>query len=378
MSQLGSTARDRRAYASLLTLGVVDAAAYSVIGPVLPVIAEENDASPSTMGAFAAVFPLVMLVGLAVSGHQIRHGRLRHVLGVSLALLAVGAGAFVVTSDLTVLFVARAVMGLGSGGLWMGVTFRTLEYWPGREYRCMSRIYAAYSVGALVGPALGALPGSHLPFAAYLAVLLMVSPLLHFLPEPLAPRPYVTDHSWRRLPGFWYAAGGIMLGMLAVGMVDGVLPLHFSTLLSQTQIGVAYVATAVVTAVAAVASGHLRPGVALLLGGVAMTLGVTGAGATTAVTAWLVALALIGFGGGAAQTGSTGVLLEEIPTDRIVSAMTVWSQLGIMGYFIAPAVGGPMAEHLGYASLGLVPLALGALTLALGVVAQRADRPVRP
>jgi len=91
-----------------------------------------------------------------------------------------------------------------------------------------------------------------------------------------------------------------------------------------------------------------------------------------------VALALIGFGGGAAQTGSTGVLLEEIPTDRIVSAMTVWSQLGIMGYFIAPAVGGPMAEHLGYASLGLVPLALGALTLALGVVAQRADRPVRP
>ena len=374
MNQVGTSSRERRAYATLLTLGVVDAAAYSIVGPVLPVIADESGASATTMGAFAAVFPLVMLIGLAVSGHQIRHGRLRHVLGVSIVLLAVGSVVFVVTSDLAWLFVARAVMGLGSGGLWMGITFRTLEYWPGQEYRCMSRVYAAYSVGALVGPALGALPGSHLPFAAYLVVLLAVSPLLHFLPEPTQPRSYVTDHSWRREPGFWYAATGIMLGMLAIGMVDGVLPLHFATQLSQTQIGLVYVGTAVVTAAAAIGSGHIRPPLALLLGGVAMTIGITGAGASVVVVVWLVALVFIGFGAGSAQTGSTGVLLEQIPTERIVSAMTVWSQLGIMGYFIAPAVGGPLAENYGYAALGLVPLALGLVTLVLAGVTKRSQR----
>ena len=46
-------------------------------------------------------------------------------------------------------------MGVGSGGIWIGVTFDTLERWPGQEYLCMSRVFAAYSVGGLIGPALG-------------------------------------------------------------------------------------------------------------------------------------------------------------------------------------------------------------------------------
>jgi MFS family permease len=58
------------------------------------------------------------------------------------------------------LFAARALMGLGSGGLWIGVSFATPAYWPGQQYLCMSRIYAAYSAGALLGPALGALGGT--------------------------------------------------------------------------------------------------------------------------------------------------------------------------------------------------------------------------
>ena len=105
-----------------------------------------------------------------------------------------------------------------------------------------------------------------------------------------------------------------------------------------------------------------------------MTIGITGAGASVVVVVWLVALVFIGFGAGSAQTGSTGVLLEQIPTERIVSAMTVWSQLGIMGYFIAPAVGGPLAENYGYAALGLVPLALGVVTLVLAGVTKRSQR----
>ena len=54
-------------------------------------------------------------------------------------------------------------MGLGSGALWMGVTFAALERSPGDEYAGMSRVLAAYSVGGLVGPALGALGGVRSP-----------------------------------------------------------------------------------------------------------------------------------------------------------------------------------------------------------------------
>jgi hypothetical protein len=51
----------------------------------------------------------------------------------------------------------------------------------------------------------------------------------------------------------------------------------------------------------------------------------------------MLVLVLIGLGAGAAQTGATGLLLAAVPTARIVTAMVVWSQLGILGYLAAPA-----------------------------------------
>jgi hypothetical protein len=41
----------------------------------------------------------------------------------------------------------------------------------------MSRIYAAYSIGALIGPGLATLPGIHAPFGAYVVLLLLYAPL---------------------------------------------------------------------------------------------------------------------------------------------------------------------------------------------------------
>ena len=55
------------------------------------------------------------------------------------------------------------------------------------------------------------------------------------------------------------------------------------------------------------------------------------------------------------------------PHQRIVTAMVAWSQLGILGYLVGPAVGGVLAEHLGYAAPGPLPAATG---LALAALAQ--------
>jgi hypothetical protein len=35
--------------------------------------------------------------------------------------------------------------------------------------------------------------------------------------------------------------------------------------------------------------------------------------------------------------------------------MVVWSQLGIVGYFIGSIAGGAIAEGLGFSAIGLVP-----------------------
>jgi hypothetical protein len=93
------------------------------------------------------------------------------------------------------------------------------------------------------------------------------------------------------------------------------------------------------------------------------------------VTAWLVALAAVGLGAGATETGSTGILLESVPTTRIVTAMVVWSQIGMIGYLVAPAIGAPLAEAYGFGTVGLVPL-VGALgVVVVGVVVWARRRP---
>jgi MFS family permease len=70
----------------------------------------------------------------------------------------------------------------------------------------------------------------------------------------------------------------------------------------------------------------------------------------------VVVAVLFGLGVGAGEAGSLGVLLESIGVDRIVLAMVVWSQIWAIGYLVGPAIGGGVAEALGYGALGLVPL----------------------
>ena len=145
------------AYPLLLALGALDATGYSVIVPVAPAIADATGAGPATIGLLVASFPAGMVGGFALAGWLVRRLGARALLCGSLALVALGALGFVLGDSLAVYFPSRLVMGVGSGGIWIGVTFDTLERWPGQEYLCMSRVFAAYSVGGLIGPALGAL-----------------------------------------------------------------------------------------------------------------------------------------------------------------------------------------------------------------------------
>jgi MFS family permease len=165
-----------------------------------------------------------------------------------------------------------------------------------------------------------------------------------------------------------------MFAMMAPGMLDGVLPLHFAGRLSQSQIGGAYAATALLIAVAAMVAARLRPVAAMACGGVAIIAGITLAGTTGSLPAWLLALAVIGLGCGATETGATGALLEAVPTERIVTAMVVWSQIGMVGYLLAPGVGAPLAQAFGFGSVAAVPLAAAAVLFAVGVFARRGSR----
>jgi len=355
---------ERLPYLALLGLGTLDAAGYSVIVPVTPAIAAATGAGPALIGALVASFPAGMLVGFSLAGQGVRRQRPTAVLLGALVLLALGSLGFVLGGGLPAYFAARLAMGLGSGGLWIAITFATLERWPGQEYLCMSRLYAAYSVGGLVGPALGAIGGVRGPFLAYLALVVLAMPLVVAVGTPPRRRRFEADRSVLRLPGFWLACVGVLFAILALGLVEGVLPLRVAAWLRQAQIGWLYVGMALLLAASAVTAGRVAPRRAVAAGMVLVTAGVAVAGVAGTLPLFMAGLALAAVGGGLGETGATGVLLETVAPERIVTAMVLWSQLGIVGYLAGPVVGGAVAEAFGFQAVGLVPLAVAVALLA--------------
>ena len=328
-----------------------------MIVPVAPAIADATGSGPATIGLLVASFPAGMIGGFALAGWLVRRFGARVLLCGSLVLVAVGALGFVLGDSLAVYFPARLLMGVGSGGLWIGVTFDTLERWPGQEYLCMSRVYAAYSVGGLVGPALGVFGGVRGPFLAYLALILLALPLVLFVAAPATRRDFAPDRTALRSRSFLVASVSILFAVLALGVLEGVLPLHFAADLSQAEIGALYVGASLVLAVSAGVSAGMRPQPLVLAASALAVTGITLAGVASSVPLWIVALLVATAGIGLANTGSLGLLVEAVPVERIVTAMVVWSQVGIVGYMLGPLLGGLVAGGLGYAYVGLVPAA---------------------
>jgi len=100
------------AYLTLLALGALDAAGYSVIAPVVPEIAATTSATPALIGLLIATFPAGMVLGFAAAGAGVKRDRTRLVIASGLVLIAIGSAGFVLGEGLAAYFAARLVMGL--------------------------------------------------------------------------------------------------------------------------------------------------------------------------------------------------------------------------------------------------------------------------
>ena len=173
----------------------------------------------------------------------------------------------------------------------------------------MSRVFAAYSVGGLVGPALGAIGGIRGPFAAYLLLAGIGLLVARAVSAPVKRRAFEPDRAALRLRGFWVASAGVLFAVLGLGIVEGVLPLHLATRLTQAEIGALYIGMSLVVSASAAAAGSLRPRPILVASTVLVVAGLAAAGAVTNIPIWLLALTLAGAGIGLAGFGRA--LLHE-------------------------------------------------------------------
>jgi MFS family permease len=308
------------------------------------------------MGVLVASFAVGQMIGYPLAGRVLQRRHALAVLLASLALIVLGDLGFIFGETLGVYFPARLLQGIGAGGLWIGTAFAIIERYPGEEYKRLTGILAAYGIGAIAGPAIGGVGGIRAPFALHLVLVTVVTLALVAIGTAKEPVKFGSDRAALRTPGFWLASAGILMVSLTLGTFDGPIPLHFAEQLSQAQIAALYVLAALVSSASATLAGRASPRPVLAAATVLMTLAIALGGATEMVGLWVLVAVLLGVGLGAGEAGSLGVLLESIGVDRIVLAMVVWSQVWAVGYLVGPAVGGGVAEALGYGALGLVPL----------------------
>jgi MFS family permease len=352
------------AYLILLGLAALDSAGYSIIAPVVPEIGDATGFGPGVMGALVASFAVGQLIGYPLAGRMLQRKHAVAVLLASLALVIIGDLAFILGDSLGVYFPARLLQGIGAGGLWIGVSFAILERYPGEEYRRLTGVLAAYGLGAIAGPAIGGAGGIRTPFVLHLVLVTAAALALLVVGAPKEQVRFGSDRAALRTPGFFLASAGILMVALALGTFDGPLPLHFAEQLSQAEIAGLYVLAAVIASVCAALAGRLAPRPVLVFATAVMTFSLALGGLTETVGLWILAVVLVGMGIGWGESGALGVLLESIGLERIVLAMVVWSQVWAIGYLVGPAIGGAVAEALGYGALGLVPLAASMLVVA--------------
>lgn len=363
-----TTRSPRWPFAALVYLAALDAVGFGVIAPVLTAIEDETGSSALTLGTLVGVFAIGQALGFPLGTMLARRFGTPGALYGAIALLIAGTLAFVLFDGLAVWFPARAVMGLGSGALWIGTVLATVEHFPGNEYRRLTGVMAAYGLGGIAGPAFGALPGTHLPFAAYV-VTLAIAPLAVAVMGPAAaPQTHTPDWSPLRRRGFLLSSASILALAVALGLLDGTIPLHLDELLDQSEIGFLYVAAAIAVSVATLAAGRVDPRRVAVTGPLVCAVGIGVVAASDSLAIWILGLAVAAAGLGMGQAGSMGVFLDAAGDAAIASVLVVWSLIWSGGYVLGPVLGGGWVDAFGFTTLIVVP---GVFALAVFATARR-------
>lgn len=165
-----------RALLPLLAITFVDVLGFTLLIPLLPFYAEHFGASPSTVGAIYATVAACSLVSSPFWGRlSDRIGRKGVLMAAQIAaflgfvLLASGGALWTV-------FLARAVEGLGGGGLGVTQAYVTDVTTPQQRARAFGLVGATFGLGFLIGPAMAGVLvrfGYRVPFAVAAALALL-------------------------------------------------------------------------------------------------------------------------------------------------------------------------------------------------------------
>ncbi|HEU4402279.1 MAG TPA: MFS transporter [Candidatus Polarisedimenticolia bacterium] len=362
--------------ASATTLALtmfVEAVGYGVVAPTLPFLARQAGAGETRIGFLVGLYAAVgLLVSIPFGVLANRHGR-RTLILVGLACLAVASLGYVVAVSYPWLLVARCVQGLGASAIWVGSLTVAADLTPSASMgRALSLITGSWSLGFVVGPALGGIGSVRFPFILYamLSATALVAGLIG-LPETGRVGTRTTLAGILRVlrrPAVLASAAATVALSFYYGTVEAFLPLMVSQVgVKRAEIGLLFA----VAAMPAVVLPRLSGQIADRIGDVRLIVGGLLFGATLNAVFLLLfgrvplwgLFFLVGMVEVLVYVPAVALLNRGVSREERIFATGSHSYAFSSGFFLGPLIGGMLIPLGGY------PLMFGALsaTMLLGI-----------
>ena len=366
----------------VFTTVLIDLIGFGIVLPILPLWAEEFGASPVEIGVITASYAVMQVLFAPVLGRlSDRHGRrpviLLSLVGTVVAFLMVGFA-----QGLLVIFLARVLQGIAGASYAAAQAYVADVTTPAERAHGMGLIGAAFGLGFLLGPAIGALFAVIDPrapfFAAAALALANLAIAYRRLPESVVPGTAPAERpgfaalrralASRRIgPLVWltFIANFAFIGMETTFALFGAHRFGYGMVamgLLFAYIGVlaAFSQGLLVRRVVARA-GEWR---VMLVGLAGTAAGLLLMAASHALWLLLVALALLAVGSGLVFATTTALISLAAGDGEQGTMLGLTASVGAVARVAAPLAGGVLFQHVDLAA----PLVVGGILFALCAV----------
>ena len=377
----------------------IDLIGFGIIIPLLPTFAEHFGAGGFLVGLLVMSYSLMQFFFTPFWGRLSDNVGRRPILLISLTASAAGYLIWGFAGSLWMLFLSRMVAGFGNANIAVAQAYIADVTTPENRAKGMGLVGAAFGLGFVLGPALGALcvGKGAIHIAGFLAAGFSILDLVltfFFLPEPERRSQAGHERFVMRPEFYWQVLTNerlrvslaiFFISTFAFANMEATLVLltehKYGFTVQQNGLMFAYIGLIMVFVQGGLIgrlSKRFGEQKLIFFGSLLVVLGLLGTPASTAPLVLYGALALLALGSGMNTPANQSMLSKLAPAEDVGGIMGVGQSLSTLGRILGPLAGGAAFQYFGMQSPYFVGAAAMIAACVLSLLLPRVDAEGRP